>query len=372
MASELGIGLIGYGGIGRVHALCYRMLPLAYPSLPIMPRLIAVATASAASAERARRELGDVQATTELEALLRNPAVTVVDCCAPTGDHARIAGAALLVGKTLFCEKPLAATADEAATLAALARERGLTGGVNFHFRWVPVVQEARRRIEAGLLGEVYSFHLHYYRSSNLRRDRPLTWRFAGPGSGVLLDLGSHLIDLVLYLLGPISAVAARTRTVIAERPDPTGQPARIASDDVVWLQLALAGGGLGTLEASKVVPGAADDVRIEAYGSQGTLLFDTRDPNNLYIAEGAGAQVGGQRIATLSHTLPPAAIPGAETPTGWVQWHLASIADFFDTLGSGARPHSDLDSAARVQYVIDAALRSAAQGGAPVDLPYA
>lgn len=191
MASELGVGLIGYGSIGRVHALCYRMIPLAYPNLSIMPRLVAVATASAASAARAQRELGDVQTTTELEALLHTPAVSVVDCCAPTGDHARIASAALLAGKTLFCEKPLAVTAAEAAAITALARERGLVGGVNFHFRWVPAIQEARRRIAAGLLGEVYSFHLHYYRASNLRRDRPLTWRFVGPGSGVLFDLGS-------------------------------------------------------------------------------------------------------------------------------------------------------------------------------------
>ena len=46
MAPEIGVGLIGYGAIGRLHALCYRMLPLAYPDLPLMPRLVAVATAS--------------------------------------------------------------------------------------------------------------------------------------------------------------------------------------------------------------------------------------------------------------------------------------------------------------------------------------
>src|SRR4051812_21059607 len=96
MASEIGVGLIGYGAIGRLHALCYRMLPLAYPDLPLMPRLVAVATASPASAERARRELGDLAATTNFERLLDNPRVALVDCCAPTGDHARIATATLL------------------------------------------------------------------------------------------------------------------------------------------------------------------------------------------------------------------------------------------------------------------------------------
>ncbi len=305
MSHEIGIGLVGYGAIGRVHALCYRMLPLAYPDLPLMPRIVAVATASAASAERARRELGDLLATTDLDELLRHPEVAMVDCCAPTGEHVRVAQAALQADKALFCEKPLGANEAEAQAIAALAQERGLHGGLNYHFRYIPAIQEARRRIEAGLLGEVYGFHMRYYRASNLRADRPLTWRFAGPGSGVLVDLGSHLIDLVLHLLGPIATVAAQTRTVVAERTGPGGLLAAVESDDVAWLQLELASGGRGTLEASKAVPGAADDLRIEAYGAHGTLIFDTRDPNVLQLAEGPSSPPGGQTIATFSRAWP-------------------------------------------------------------------
>lgn len=368
MVREIGVGLVGYGGIGRMHALCYRMLPLAYPDLPVAARVVAVATASAASGERARRELGDVAVTTDLAELLRRPDVALVDCCAPTGDHARVAAAALGAGKALFCEKPLGATAEESAALAALARERGLPGGINYHFRHAPALQEARRRIDGGLLGEVYSFRLHYYRSSNLRRDRPLTWRFAGPGSGVLLDLGSHLIDLALHLLGPVAAVAARTRTVVAERRGPGGQAQPVESDDAAWLQVELAGGGYGTIEASKVVPGAGDDLLFEAYGSAGALAFDTRDPNGLLVAEGGGG-VGSRRIATLSDTRPAAALPGAEAPTGSLQWHLASLAAFLDALGRGARPQPSLDDGLAVDRVIAAALRSARAGGAVVRL---
>src|SRR5262245_31769871 len=272
------------------------MLPLAYPDLPVTARLVAVSTAGAASAERARRELG-VAATTDLGMLLGHPGVAVIDCCAPTGDHARIAQAALQAGKALFREEPLAASAEEAVQIPALARQRGLMGGVNYHFRQVPAIQEARRRAEAGLLGEVYGFHMRYYRSSSLRRDRPLTWRFAGPGSGVLADLGSHLIDLALHLLGPIAAVAGHMRTVVAERPGPDGRPAPVEADDAAWLDVELAGGGCGTIAASKLVPGAADDLRIEAYGSRGALVYDSRNPNMLHIAEGAGGAGGGTSV---------------------------------------------------------------------------
>src|SRR5512134_1679988 len=99
MAREIGVGLIGYGAIGRLHALCYRMLPLAYPDLPLAPRLVAVATASPASAARARGELGNVAVTTHFEQLLGDSRVELIDCCAPTGDHARMATAALQAGK---------------------------------------------------------------------------------------------------------------------------------------------------------------------------------------------------------------------------------------------------------------------------------
>jgi predicted dehydrogenase len=368
MTTEIGIGLVGYGAIGRLHALCYRVLPLAYPDLPVVARIAAVATSSAASAERARRELG-VEATTDLGALLEHSGVTAIDCCAPTGDHARIALAALQAGKALFCEKPLAATPAESAQLAALARERGLAGGVNYHFRQIPAIQEARRRVEAGLLGEIYGFHLRYYRASSLRRDRALTWRFAGPGSGVLADLGSHLIDLALHLLGPITTVAAHTRTVVAEQLGPDGRPQPVEADDAAWLALELAGGGRGTIAASKLVPGAADDLRVEAYGSHGTLVFDTRTPNVLHIAEGADSPVGGTSIATFSRTQPAASLPGAETPTSVFQWHLASIAAFLRAYAIGAQPHPSLDDGLAVDRVIAAAHRSAAIGGAAVEV---
>jgi len=368
MARTLGVGLVGYGGIGRLHALCYRMLPLVYPDLPYTVRLVAVASGSLASVERARRELGDVLAITSLEELLAHPEVDLVDCCAPTGAHTSVALAALSAGKLLFCEKPLAATSAEAAQIVALADAHGLVGGVNFHFRGVPAIQEAQRRVAQGLLGSVYGFHARYYRASNIKQDRPLTWRFSGPGSGVLQDLGAHLIDLVAYLLGPIVRVSAHTRTVVAARPGPDGRLAPVEGDDIAWLALELAGGGRGTIEASKVVPGAADDLRLEAYGARASMVVDLRDPNQLYWADAAG-DTGGQLLTTLNRATPTPALPGPETPSGVVQWHLAALAGFLTAVAAGTRPQPDLAEAAQVQRVIEAALQSAKQGGTPVAL---
>ncbi|MEN9939028.1 MAG: hypothetical protein RLZZ387_5607 [Chloroflexota bacterium] len=355
MTPELGIGLVGYGAIGRLHALCYQMLPLAYPDLPLRARVTAVATASEASAERARRELG-VFATTDVGALLARPEVQAVDCCAPTGEHGRVALAALAAGKALFCEKPLGATPEESEAIVAAAREGGLVGGVNFHFRQIPALQEARRLVEGGLLGEVRGFHLRYYRSSNLRGDRPLTWRFAGPGSGVLADLGSHMVDLVLHLLGPVAKASGRTLTAVPERRGPDGRMQPVEGDDAAWLELELVDGGRGTVHVSKLVPGAGDDIRVEAYGSRGALVFDTADPSGLHVVE--GAEGAGRRLATLSRTRPAASLPSPETATGNLQWHLASAAAFVAAYARGEEMRPSLADGLAVDRVIAEALR--------------
>jgi predicted dehydrogenase len=138
-----------------------------------------------------------------------------------------------------------------------------------------------------------------------------------------------------------------------------------VPSDDVAWLELGLANGARGTLEASKVVPGAGDDLRVEAYGTRGTLIFDTRDPNHLYVAD----EHGGRQIATWSRTAPAASLPGGEMSSGWIQWHAASIAAFLDALGRGAEPQPSLHEGLQVDRVIDAAFASARQDGGRVEV---
>ncbi len=370
MATEIGIGLVGYGGIGRIHALCCQMLPLVYPELPAT-RIVAVLTASPESAARAQRELGNIFTTTQLSELLAHPAVQIVDCCAPTGDHAQIALATIAAGKALFWEKPLAATAEESQAIVTAAAAHGLISGINFHFRQIPAIQEAHRLIGAGMLGNVVGFHLRYYRSSNLKRDRAIYWRFNGPGSGVLVDLGSHMIDMLLHLFGPIAWVSARTRTLISERPGPDGKPTPVESDDVAWLQIGLVGGGIGSIEVSKLVPGAGDDIRIEAYGTNGTLIYDASDPNGLRVVEGANAPIGDRRIATLSRTRPAASLPNVETPTGVIGWHLASLREFLGAYIEQRSPNPSFQDGLLVDQVIAAAQRSAAQSASVEMMPH-
>jgi predicted dehydrogenase len=275
----------------------------------------------------------------------------------------------IAAGKALFCEKPLAATLAESQQIVALAIQQQVIGGMNFHFRQIPALQEAKRLIEAGLLGTVIGFHLRYYRASNIKRDRPITWRFAGPGSGVLVDLGSHMLDLTSHLLGQTAWVAARMRNLVDTRLGPDGQPITIDSDDVAWMQLGLANGAIGSIAVSKLVPGAADDIRIEAYGTHGSLVYDAQDPNGLQIVDSAEALPGSRRIGTLSRTRPAASLPGGEMPTGTVAWHAASLRAFLGAYAEGREPSPSLTDGLEVDRVIAAARESAEAGGVPVAL---
>ena len=146
------------------------------------------------------------------------------------------------------------------------------------------------------------------------------------------------------------------------ERPDTQGKLTMVEADDVAWLQARLAQGGRCTIEASKLVPGAADDIRIEAYGTKGALYFDMRDPNGLQIVDGPQG-VGDRRIAMLSRTAPAASLPSPETSTTTLLWHAASLYGFLSAFAEGRPCSPTLRDGLAVDLVIAAARQSAQQG---------
>jgi len=110
----LGIALIGYGGIGRVHAMAYRDLPFHYGLPADTIRLVGVATTRRETAERAAREIGCSVWTDDYRTLLGRDDVQAVDICVPNFWHEEIVSAAAQAGKHIYCEKPLAMDAAQA------------------------------------------------------------------------------------------------------------------------------------------------------------------------------------------------------------------------------------------------------------------
>lgn len=376
-----GIALVGYGGIGKVHAFAYKALALFYRQLPLHPSLAWVAVRRMESGISAQKEIGFSNLSTDYTEAVSAADVDIVDCCTPNHLHAPVILAALAAGKHVYCEKPLALDVNEARTMLRAAEEAGVVHQVAFNYRFVPAVWRAKQLIAAGRLGEIYGFRFLYLHSGYTDKARPLSWRLqkASGGSGALGDLGSHVIDMSRYLLGEYAAVSATLHTYIKTRPLPTAPhlSGAVDVDDIFLCQVQLAGGAVGTIEASRMATGSNDDLRFEIHGSLGALRFNLMDPNWLefYDATKPGEPLGGERgftrIETAGRYPEPSCFPSARAPVGWLRFHIASQYDLLCRVAGQEAHGATFVDALRVQEIM-AAIEKSSQTGAWVTVSHA
>ena len=187
---EILIGLAGYGTSGSIfHA----------PLIGSVPRL-RLAAVMTSRREKAARELPGARIVATLDELLNAPGIDLIVVATPTGVHYETARAALLAGKHVVVDKPITTTVAEADDLIALARDRNLLLSVYQNRRWDSDFLTVRKIIASGVLGTIFSYEAHYDR---FRPAMKGGWREENlAGSGILYDLGSHLIDQALQLFG--------------------------------------------------------------------------------------------------------------------------------------------------------------------------
>ncbi len=373
MNTSTNIAVLGYGMIGRVHSLNYRELPFIYPRLIPEPILHTVCTSREETAEAARREAGFLHGRTDTEAVLSDPEVEVVDVSLPNSAHRPVIEAAMAAGTHVYCEKPLAGTLEDARAIAAAVRASDARFGMVFQYRFVPAILRAKRLIDEGRIGRVFTYRAEYLHSGYQNPERPLTWRMKKDegGSGALGDLGSHVIDLVRYLLGDFAELQGNLETFITERPVSKGADERgpVTVDDVAWIQARMANGAVGSIEASRFATGTLDDLRLWVYGEKGAFKFDLMDPSFLrWYDEGTaqgtyGGDRGWQRLDTVSF-YPDAKTPPARAPIGWIRAHAENQYRFLKALAGGSEPAPGIEDGLKTQLVIDAAERSSAAGG--------
>jgi predicted dehydrogenase len=370
---SLGIGLMGYGMIGRIHALGYHDLPLLYPrQLPAL-RLSAVCTSRPDTAQAAASEAGFAAWCTDFFSLAQRPDVDVVDCTLPNYLHLPALLAALRAGKPVYCEKPLAVNDVEARELTHAARAAGVPVGLGFNYRFVPAIMRARQLLHDGALGDIFTFRAQYLHSGYQDPRRPMSWRLRQEqaGGGASMDLGSHVVDLIRHLLGEFHSVRATLHTFITERPvqRDAAQTEAVTVDDAAWIQVRLDSGALGTVETSRFATGMVDDLRLEIHGRRGALRFSLMDGNWLYWydaarkAEPLGGERGWVRLETLQH-YPGAAAPPPRAILGWTRTHAENQHVFLRAVATGAAPHPDVVDGLRAQLVLSAAYTSARSGG--------
>src|SRR5580698_7234382 len=219
--TQPGIGLISVGWMGKLHSHAYQAIPLVYPELKIRPRLVHAADTAPDRADYAREVLGYAQAGTDYRDVLADPDVDVVSICAPNMLHREIGVAAAQAGKPFWIEKPVGRDAGETAAVAAAARKAGVATSIGYNYRHVPAVERVRELIAAGDLGRITNVRAVFFNSYAAEPNGALSWRFrqAEAGSGALGDLLSHVVDLMQYVVAPITAVSSLASTVYAQRP---------------------------------------------------------------------------------------------------------------------------------------------------------
>jgi predicted dehydrogenase len=373
MVMELGVGIVGYGFIGKVQTYAYRSLPMFYDVLPFKARLVGVCDVNRKAAEQGMEQAEFQCCATDYHELLKRKDIQVVHCCTPNIHHKELLIAAAEAGKHIYCDKPLAINAPEAREVLAAVRKAGVKHQMGVEYRFIPAVLRARQLIDEGFLGRVFSFRCQYLHASYIDPNRPLSWRLDRKvaGGGALLDMGPHPIDMILYLLGDYAGVMALTETCIKDRPvvDESGRRAAVEVDDIALLQVRLKNGAVGTIEASRLATGANDELRFDIHGSQGAISFNCMDPNWLsaYDCRDADAPIGGRRgfkkIETVQRYPPPATLPVPKQAIGWMRYHVASVCDFLLHIAQDTPTCPSFEEGARVNEIIDAAYRSSTEG---------
>ncbi|MFE9419776.1 Gfo/Idh/MocA family protein [Streptomyces griseofuscus] len=375
---ELGVAVVGFGWMGRVHTRAYARLPHHYPRLPLRPRLIAVADEVPGRAEEAAGQFGFATATRDWREVAADPRVRAVSVTAPNFLHRRIGVAMAEAGKHLWIEKPVGLSAGDARAVADAVTRAGVQGTVGFNYRNAPAVEKARELIAAGGIGTVTHGRIRLFSDYAAHPDSALTWRYERErgGSGVLGDLASHGADLARFLLGDISALTADTAVFVPERARPSGATAGhtrtgggergpVENEDYVSCLLRFASGARGVLEACRVSVGEQNSYGFEVHGTSGAVSWDFRRMNELAVSRGTSFQ--DQPVSTV-YVGPgdgefAAFQPGAGNAMGYDDLKVIEAHRFLRSIAEGTPYGATLADAVRGAVVLEAMAESVVSG---------
>jgi len=280
--------------MGKVHAENVRRLGN-----------IEIAAVAASSDEKARafgESIGVDRTTGDYRLLLNDPEIQAVHVLTPNALHYPMVKTALDAGKNVLCEKPFTMTASEARELVALAKRTGLANCIEHNLRYYPVVQQIRRMIEAGDLGEILIVQ-GTYSQDWLLYDTDWNWRLESKSNGALRamgDIGSHWMDMIQHLTGlPITAVCADLATFHKTRKKPKGsvetftgktvqpedyQSTAIDTDDFGAVLLHLGERARGAFTVSQMSAGRKNMFTFDIYGTKSGVSWNQERPDELWI----------------------------------------------------------------------------------------
>lgn len=318
----IGIGLVSYGYIGKVHSLCYQEMPFYY-NLKKPVKLVGVVSPSYSSRDRAMREAKYHFASEEFTDLIKKPEIDVIDICSPNYLHEKYITLAAENKKAIYIEKPLAHSLHSAKNAYQVVSANNVHTGMAFEYRFIPALLKAKKLLQKKLIGSIINFRIIYQGSEHLYTNK-LSWQLNKDkaGGGTLFALGSHCIDLSRFLIGEFEEVFAISKNLT-----------KIGNvEQLVLIQARMQNDVLGTIELSQVAAGSCVDLRLEIFGTCGSISFDNRQPNILRLYKIDHKHNGFQEIQTMQQ-LPDAVFPPPRVDINWLRYHLAAQYHFIKGL---------------------------------------
>lgn len=364
---KIGIGVVGWGFMGKTHTHALRGMRIFYPDMDFQPVLKSVCSRRIDVARRACEDFGFEHYTDDYRALLAREDIGVVSICTPNALHRDMVIAALEAGKHVYVDKPMCMDAREAEDICDAVVRSGRKLQVAHNNRFFPSTLRARALIDEGRIGEVLSFKFDYLHSGSIDRERPVGWKQMREG-GVLLDLASHALDLMGHLVGEAEEVLCEMRALYPSRPDRAGNPVSDLGEDQVAALIRLKNGALGTLEASKIATGTDDELAFEIYGSRGALRWHLMRADYLEFFDNdkpeapLGGERGFTRLGCVQRYAPPGGSFLPKNTVGWDRAHMHCYHTFLNAVAHDLPVSPDAFEAARVQALMDAMRTSAAE----------
>jgi len=369
---RIGFGTVGFGMIGRTHLIA-TMGYLAFCD----GSFVAVPRALCSRRPDQHTGLPYEKIYDNLNDLLSDSQVMVADICTPNYLHGQAVKAAFEANKSVYAEKPLSNSLEEARELMILAKKSGLPNQCALVLRFFPLVNRMKDMLDSGDVGEIIHFRVCYYHGSYLDPCRPMSWRQRPElsGGGVVMDLGIHIFDLIRYLLGDVEKISALSRIVNKQRPDENNSEKFLPNktDECLQALLELKNGVMGTLGTSRVSNSALCNEGFEIFGRKGSLFLDFSETGKLVFSDmNKGPQIvlngTGPYETGLRQLLPP---PRQSMGT-FIDSHGAAIRNMANW-AAGGTPFIGTPSfveAFKAQELVQACLDSSRQKGQWITLP--
>lgn len=376
--TEVRVAVLGGSGwMGKVHTMAYQTFPHFFGVSGGTARIVAIVEANPAAADDLARRAPGAKILQDWKHAVNDPDVDLIDICLPDSLHYEVAKAALIAGKHVYCEKPLADTAAEARELAGIAREKGVITRVGHAFPLNPVHALAKEIIEAGEIGEIKMFkgcqHIDMYGDPLA----PYMWRADGTlaPTGIVGDTGSHIFSFMEFLVGRVSSLIADNLILTPKRPVVKGlgygervelkgdeEWAEISNPDATNLLCHFENGAAGLVDFSRVATGRKFMQTYEIYGTKGSLVYNYDEVNRLrfYTNDDRAGRAGFREIDVGPENATfRAFLPLPNFALGYNESKIIEVAEVIRSITTQSPMWPTFETGHHICQIVDACMES-------------